>query len=638
MLPRRLFFGNPRHARVKISPDGCQLAYLAEVNGVLNLWVASTSDPTSAVCVSTVRRDILDYFWLYTSQHLAFFSDRAGEEEMALRCVDVAGRSTTLLTPVRGAQARLSAVSPQRPNEIAIEINDRNPEYHDVCVVDVATGAMRRVCDNDSYSKIVVDSSLEPRLAIETNTDGSETWSIRDGDGNWMAFDHVSQEDVLGTRVIGLDEDGMHIYLLDSRVGNTTAVVQVDPVHRRRLTLAHDTTSDVEAVKLNPLSKRPEAVAFNRYRRDWLAIVPDVASDFAQLTDRYFGDFDIGSATLDNKTWIVEVNSDHKPKTYELYNRMSKSVKHLFASRPGLRDEELTRTSPALITTRDGLELVSYVNRKRDTSGRSGQPLGTIFLVHGGPWERHKFSYDAQRQWLADRGYTVVSVNFRGSTGFGKSFLNAGNFEWGGRMIDDLVDAAHWAIGEGLADPARIGLMGMSYGGYAGLMALSRPETPFACCVSLAAPPDLLDLLASLPEHWKHQITLFTKRVGDPSTPDGRALLRRHSPMTHVDEFCKPILLAHGVRDIRVNVDSVRRFAAALKQRDCPVTLLEYTDEGHGLVGQDNRLSYMAIVEAFFAKHLGGNREPFGLEIGAASLVVPIGVEHISNLDSVLSA
>ena len=404
-------------------------------------------------------------------------------------------------------------------------------------------------------------------------------------------------EDVLSTQVIGLDAAGTRIYLLDSREGDTTAVVEVDPIRRRKLTLAHDTSSDVDAVKLNPRSGRPEAVAFNRCRRNWMAIAPEVTLDLARLTDLYSGDFDIGSTTLDNKVWIIEVNSDRKPKTYELYDRVSKTAKHLFVSSPGLGDEELARTRAAPITTRDGLELVSYVTRRRNGARGAEWPLGTVFLVHGGPWARHNFPDDGRRLWLADRGYAVISVNFRGSTGSGKTLLNAGNFEWGGKMIDDLVDAAHWAISEGLADPGRIGLIGMSYGGYAGLMALSRPKTPFACCVSLAGPPDLLDLLESLAEHWKHQITLFTKRVGDPTTPDGRALLRQHSPVTHVDNVHHPVLLAHGVRDIRVTVDSVRKFAAALKQRNCPVTLLEYTDEGHGLVGKDNRLSYFAIVE-----------------------------------------
>jgi dipeptidyl aminopeptidase/acylaminoacyl peptidase len=630
LLARRLLFGNPRRARLKLSPDGESLSYLMPVDGILNIAVTPASDADSPEIVSSARRDILEYFWLGTSRHIAFFSDSAGEEDHALHLVDVAQRRTRILTQVSGVQARLAGLSPKHPEALAIAINDRNPEFHDICWVDIETGVSRRILKNDRFSSLVLDWSLEPRIGVETHANGSETWCLRDGLENWRPLLSIGMDDAIATRPLGLSEDGSVLYLTDSRHGDTAKLCQFALATGALEVLASDPLADVDAVKLHPISGAPDAVAFCRTRRIWRPIAENVAQDLQTLAGVAGEDFEIVSATADDQRWIVEANADSAPKNYFLFDRPTSVLTRIFTSRPELEGAVLAHTTPEIVRSKDGLELVVYLTFPTAAPMREGSP--TVFLLHGGPWARDRIAYDAQRQWLANRGYLVVNVNFRGSTGFGKRFLNAGNREWGGRIIDDLDAVAAWVVARGLAQSEKIGLMGMSFGGYAGLMAIARPETPFACCVSLAGPPDLLALLGSLPRHWQSQFSLFSQRVGNPDLPNDRRLLEAHSPLSHLDQFNRPMLLAHGVRDIRVRIEQVRSFADALAARGTPVTLVEYPSEGHGLVGQRNRLSYMAFAEAFFAAHLGGALQAVEDDLRDADYSVRIGSQHIPAL------
>jgi dipeptidyl aminopeptidase/acylaminoacyl peptidase len=615
---------------LKVSPDGRSLSYLTTVDGVLNIAVTPASDPEAPEVVSSARRDILDYFWLYTSRHLAFFSDRAGEEDHSLRLVDVTRRRTEILTPVSGAQARLAGLSPAHPQTLAIGINDRNPEFHDICWVDAWTGAMARVLENDRFTSLLLDRNLTPRLGVETHADGLETWYLHEGLGDWRPLLRIGMDDAIATRPLGFSEDGSALYLSDSRDSDMAELRRLDLADGGLEVLASDLLADVDAVKLNAISGSPEAVAFYRMRRIWRPIAENITDDLETLTRGVGEDFEIVSTTADNQRWVVEANADCAPKNYFLFDRPMGTLTRIFTSRPELEETPLARTTPEIVRSGDGLELVVYLTGP--SPGRTPQGAPAVFLIHGGPWARHRLCYDAQRQWLADRGYLVVSVNFRGSTGFGKKFLNAGNGEWGGRMIDDLTDVAAWVVARGLAEPGRIGLMGMSYGGYAGLMAVARPQTPFACCVSLAGPPDLVAFLRVLPRHWHSQISLFTRRVGDPDHPGGRRLLEAHSPLSHLDRLNRPVLIAHGAHDIRVAIDQVRSFAEALAARGTPVTLVEYPGEGHGLVAQRSRLSYMALAEAFFATNLGGALQPIEEDLRDADYIVRLGREHIPAL------
>jgi len=256
-----------------------------------------------------------------------------------------------------------------------------------------------------------------------------------------------------------------------------------------------------------------------------------------------------------------------------------------------------------------------------------------MLWVHGGPWARDGWGYDPYHQWFTNRGYAVLGVNFRGSTGFGKTFLNAGNMEWGKKMHDDLIDAVDWAVAQGIADPDKVCIGGGSYGGYATLAGLTMTPDKFACGVDIVGPSNLITLFNSIPPYWAPLLNLFTTRVGDHRTEEGRALLTERSPLTYVDQISKPLLIGQGANDPRVNQAEADQIVAAMMEKSIPVTYVLYGDEGHGFARPENRLSFNAVTEAFLAEILGGRVEPIGDDFEGSSIEVVEGSEHVRGLE-----
>jgi dipeptidyl aminopeptidase/acylaminoacyl peptidase len=287
------------------------------------------------------------------------------------------------------------------------------------------------------------------------------------------------------------------------------------------------------------------------------------------------------------------------------------------------------------------MNLVSYYSLPVDSDGDGDaipdEPLPTVLFVHGGPWGRDRWGYDPWHQWLANRGYAVLSVNFRASTGFGKAFINAGNLEWGTRMHDDLIDAVEWAIEAGIADPERMAIMGGSYGGYATLAGLTFTPERFACGVDIVGPSNLVTLLETIPPYWEPRIELFTTRMGDFRTEEGRAFLAERSPLTHAERIVRPLLIGQGANDPRVKQAESDQIVQAMKAKGIPVTYVLYPDEGHGFARPENRLSFNAIVDAFLSRCLGGRFEPIGDDLKGSTVTVPIGADALPGLAESLS-
>ncbi|MDQ3232438.1 MAG: S9 family peptidase, partial [Pseudobdellovibrionaceae bacterium] len=328
------------------------------------------------------------------------------------------------------------------------------------------------------------------------------------------------------------------------------------------------------------------------------------------------------------------------PARYYRYDRPSKKAEFLFSNRPALEKLQLPELRPIIIPAQDGLKLVSYLtvplSADSDRDGRPSQPLPLVLLVHGGPWARDSWGYNGQHQWLANRGYAVLSVNFRGSTGFGKKFVNAGNFEWAGKMHQDLLDAVDWAVQEKIADPQKVAIFGGSYGGYATLVGLTFTPDRFACGVDIVGPSNLNTLLESLPPYWQPMIEQFTKRVGNPKTEEGRKLLADRSPLHRAGAIKKPLLIGQGANDPRVKQAEADQIVKAMQEKKIPVTYALYPDEGHGFAKPQNRLSFNAIAESFLSSCLGGAHEPIGDDLIGSSLQVPTGVEHVPDLAQAL--
>ena len=646
LIPREVLFGNPDRASVTLSPDGSKIGFLSPVDGVLNVWVGPSSDPTAAKPVThDTDRGIRIYFWAHTNQHVIYLQDKAGDENWRVYSVDLTSGETKDLTPVEGVQAQVQAVSAEFPDEIVIGLNDRVAQLHDLHRINIRSGERRLLQENPGFAGFVTDEQYCVRLAMQMTPDGGadiqKPGSDHDGaQGDWQLFTRVPMEDMLTTQPLGFDRAGQTLYMADSRKRNTAAVYAIDPDTGAQTLLAEDPRADADDLIIHPATRRVQAVAFNYERRRWSVIDPDIAADIAALQTVADGEFNVTSRTLDDRHWIVAYVMDNGPVRYYRYDRASRTASFLFTNRQALEGLPLARMHSAVIESRDGYNLVSYytlpIGSDVATLGKPSQPLPAVLFVHGGPWGRDAWGYNPSHQWLANRGYAVISVNFRASTGFGKDFTNAGNREWGGKMHNDLIDAVNWAIREGIADPKRIAIMGGSYGGYATLAGLTFTPEVFACGVDIVGPSNLVTLLQTIPPYWEPQIELFTTRVGDHRTDEGRAFLAKCSPLTYADRIQRPLLIGQGANDPRVKQAESDQIVKAMQSKSIPVTYVLYPDEGHGFARPENRLSFNAIAEGFLAQCLGGRFEPIGDAFKGSSLRVPAGGSDVPGLAEAL--
>jgi dipeptidyl aminopeptidase/acylaminoacyl peptidase len=646
IIPRRLLFGNPTRTAPSLSHDGRYVSYLAPVDGVLNVWVAEAGSPDRAAPVTRDRkRGIRNYFWAYDPGTLIYMQDRDGDENWQLFATDSKGERTRPLTPYEGVRGQVQHVSHRHPANLLVGLNKRRPEYHDVYNLDLRTGALDLVVENDSFAGFVTDDDYRVRVADRMLPDGGRELLLRTGDGHWLPFMQIGHEDALTTGVAGFDGTGTKLYMVDSRGRDTAALFELDlnagGTGPARM-LADDSRADAGRVVRHPVSRHAQAVSFTYDRKRWQVIDPAIEPDFACLAGAVGGDFDIASRTLDDSRWIVEAAADDAPTRFYLYDRSRREATLWFTSRPDLEGKPLARMHSATLRARDGLNLVAYYSlppgSDRSTAGKPDRPLPTVLLVHGGPWARDHWGFNSYHQWLANRGYAVVSVNFRGSTGFGKRFLNAGNLEWGRKMHDDLVDTVEWAVANGIADRSRTAIMGGSYGGYSALVGLSMTPDLFACGIDLVGPSNLITLLRSIPPYWKPVQQIFRTRAGDPDTPEGVQLLRERSPLTHVGNIRRPLLIGQGKNDPRVKQAESDQIVNAMKERGIPVTYLLYPDEGHGFGRPENSLAYAAVTEAFLGRSLGGKVEPVGDDFKGSSITVPVGADYVPGLTEALAS
>jgi dipeptidyl aminopeptidase/acylaminoacyl peptidase len=642
LMPRRVLFGNPDRANVQLSPDGKRLAFLAPHEGVLNVWVGPADDPSAAKPVTNERaRPVAQYQWAFNNRDLLYLEDKGGDENWHVYAVDLAaGNKVTDLTPVEGVAARLSESSHRAPDEVLIGLNDRDKRYHDLYRVNVRTGARKLAAKNEGFQGFEVDRSLAVRFALKPAPGGGVEVLEREGADGWRPFTTVGADDAETTRFVGFDRSGRTAYLIDSRGRDTGALFALDVKTRRATPVAEDPKADVAGALVHPTEGRVQAVRSVYERSKWQVIDPSLGPDFEALRGVAEGDLYVTSRSLDDKRWVVIYLAGDAPMRYFRYDRPAKKATFLFASHRELEGAKLAPTRPTVVRARDGLELVSYLTLPResdpDGDGRPARPLPLVLVVHGGPWARDGYGFVPTHQWLADRGYAVMSVNFRGSTGFGKAFLNAGDRQWGAKMHDDLLDAAEWAARAGVADGSRVAVMGGSYGGYAALAALAFTPDRFACAVDIVGPSNLVTLLESVPPYWAALAERFARRVGDLRTPEGRQLLAERSPLTHAGRIKRPLLIGQGANDPRVKQAESDQIVRAMGERGIPVTYVLYPDEGHGFARPENRQSFNAVAETFLAQCLGGTYEPAGRDFEGSSITVPAGAANVYGLGAAL--
>jgi dipeptidyl aminopeptidase/acylaminoacyl peptidase len=642
LIPRRVFFGNPDRAQVTISPDGQHLAWLAPRDGVLNVWIAPRERPADARPVTAdTGRGIRFYAWAYTGGDILYIQDKGGDENWRVYSADIATGEVGDLTPFDGVAAQIFAVSHRQPEEIVVGLNNRDPQWHDVYRINLTSGERTLLLQHDRFMDFSIDDDLAIRAAVQMTPDGGLALYRPNGD-DWTPWETIPPEDMLTTGTAGFAKSGNILYLKDSRGRDTAALLALDMTTGERRVLAEDPRADAGQVLRHPTERQPQAVAFDYDRKLWQVLDPAIAADLEFLRGVADGDAEITSRSLDDRYWLVAYVVDDGPMRYYLYDRERRAAGFLFTNRAELEGLPLAKMRPAVVPARDGLNLVVYYTlppgSDSDGNGIPDAPLPTVFIPHGGPWARDAWGFNGWHQWLANRGYAVLSVNFRSSTGFGKAFTNAGDFEWGGKILEDQQDGVQWAIAQGIADPARVAVMGGSFGGYSTLAGLTFYPEVFACGVDIVGPSNLITLLETIPPYWKPMLELFTTRVGDLRTEEGQTLLKAHSPLTYVDRIARPLLIAQGANDPRVKQAESDQIVRAMQAKGIPVTYALYPDEGHGFARPENNLSFAALTEAFLARCLGGRAEPIGGDLAGSSLTVPVGAEEVPGLTAALAA
>lgn len=642
LIPRKHLFGNPDRTQARISPDGRRLSYLAPVDGVLNVWVGQVDDPDAAQPVTNdTIRGIRFHGWAYTSKHIFYLQDKGGDENWRIYGVDLETGIVTDYTPIEKVNAQIVTGSLQTPEKLVIALNDRNEQVHDLHILDLITGERTLLMQNDEgFLSYTLDEEFHVRMGSRMTPDGGMDILTYTNGNTWELFAHVPMEDMLSTQIFGFDASGRYLYLADSRERNTSALVQYDTQTDQFRSLAEDPRADLSGVIIHPTELRVQAVSFTYDRRNWQVLDSSIQADLDFLATVEAGEVEVVSRTLDDDHWIVAYTMDNSPVRYYRYERAARKATFLFSDRKDLEGKPLARMQPLVIESRDGLNLVSYltlpIGSESTGTGRPAEPLPMVLFVHGGPWGRDLWGFNPWHQWLANRGYAVLSVNFRASTGFGKAFTNAGNMEWGAAMHVDLLDAVDWAVKEGIADKDSVAIMGGSYGGYATLAGLTFTPDVFACGVDIVGPSNLITLLETIPPYWTPMLEMLTSRMGDHRTEEGRSFLKSRSPLTYAERIRKPLLIGQGANDPRVKQAESDQIVRAMQAKNIPVTYVLYPDEGHGFARPENNMSFAAVAEAFLAGILEGRYEPIGDDFNGASITVPIGAEQVPGLAEAL--
>jgi dipeptidyl aminopeptidase/acylaminoacyl peptidase len=621
LVPRDILFGNPEKASARISPDGKRLAYIApDKKNVLQVWVKTVGKNDDKVVTEDKRRGIRQYHWTYDNKTLIYAQDSDGDENFHLYGVDLDTLQARDFTPFVGVKTFTVDVNPKHPHHILVGMNLRNREVFDVHKLDLRTGEV--ALDTENPGDVLgwtTDDAMVVRGATATLADGSTEVRVRDGAGApWRPLLKVPHGEDLSISDFTLD--GKAVYLVSSQDANTTRVIEKDLQTGREKVVADSPKADAAEMLIHPTRHVVQAVEFAVGRQEWKVVDPTIQGDFKALAKVFRGDFYVTSRDLADRIWTVSFTQDKGSDRAYTWDRKAKKASLLFTSRPKLDKAMLSEMRYLSFPARDGLELHAYLTLP---VGVPSKNLPMVLLVHGGPWYRDSWGFDPESQWLANRGYAVLQVNFRGSTGFGKAYVNAGDKQWGLKMHDDLVDAVQWAVKKGYADPKRVAIMGGSYGGYAALAGAAFTPELFRCAVDIVGPSSLFTLIGSIPPYWKPMRSVFDKRVGNVDDPKDAELLRRASPLYSAEKIKIPMLIAQGANDPRVKQAESEQIVEAIAKNGKQATYVLYPDEGHGFARPENRIDFYARAEAFLAQYLGGRAESFtGDKVAGSTAVV----------------
>ncbi len=608
LIPRAVLFGNPERTAPQISPDGKLLAYLKpDDKDVLQVWVRTRGQADDRPLTADPKRGVRQYYWAFDGKHLLYLQDAGGDENFHLFATDLATTTTRDLTPFPGVRVQGVELDKHHPGEVLVGLNKRSKMAFDMHRVRLADGTETLDTQNPGTAVgFTTDADFRVRACTVALPAGGYELMVRDAaDQPWRSLKKVTADEQVSSIAFG--PKPTELWVAHNQGHNAMTLVKLDTATGHEEVVAGDKEYDIGGAILDDDRRVPLAISFTRARTDWQVLDESVRADLAAIGKLRRGDFAVTSKTADNQLWVVAVTADDGPVTFHLYDRKTKTAEFLFSNNSKLDKLTLATTEPVEFPAKDGLTVRGYLTVP---PGVEAKTLPTVVLVHGGPWARDTWGYNPMVQWLANRGFAVLQVNFRGSTGYGKGFLNAGNREWAGKMHQDLLDGMEYVGKKGVIDPKRVAIMGGSYGGYATLVGLTFTPDVFCCGVDIVGPSNIRTLLKTIPPYWGPMKALFTTRVGDEAKEP--EFLDSRSPLFKADQIVKPLLIGQGANDPRVKQAESDQIVAAMRKRNKPVEYVVYPDEGHGFQRPENRLHFYGLVEQFLAKHVGGRAEPVG--------------------------
>jgi dipeptidyl aminopeptidase/acylaminoacyl peptidase len=621
LIDRELFFGNPEIAASQISPDGKFISFIKPLNGVRNIFIKGINEPFSAAKPLTgeTKRPIPGYFWSQDSKFVLFVKDNDGDENFNVYAVNPAEAAEGKIPPARNltegknVRAFIYGVPKSEPDAIYVGLNDRDPAWHDLYKISISTGKKTLIRQNtERLQGYVFDNSDQLRLAVRSAENGDTEILRVDADGKFTKIYDCNWRESCSP--IQFHKDNKRFYLETNKgERDLTQLVLFDPQTLREELVEQDPLNRVDFgnVLISDVSKEIILTSYDDDKPRVYFKDKSFEKDYNNIRKKAGSSHEITfqSSTKDEQKWIVVAYSDIDPGTVWLYDRKTKNLSQLYKIREKIPREAMSEMKPIRYKSSDGLEIPAYLTLPK---GLEPKNLPLVVFPHGGPWARDSWGFNGYAQFLANRGYAVLQPNFRASTGFGKKFLNAGNKQWGELMQDDITWGVKYLISQGIADPKRVGIMGGSYGGYATLAGVTFTPDLYAAAVAIVAPSNLNTLLNSIPPYWEAIRQTFYERMGNPSTPEGKAQLDRQSPLNHVEKIKTPLMIVQGANDPRVKQSESDQIVVALRERNYPVEYLLAPDEGHGFQRPVNNMAMIMSVEKFLAKHLGGRYQEGG--------------------------
>lgn len=600
LIPMEDFFKNAESAGFSISPDGTKLAFESPWEHRMNVYVRDIETGQERRITSAKERDIAGFFWKGNDK-IVYAQDNGGDENFHIYITDIQGKEHRDLTPFEKVRAGILDDLEDDPNHMLISMNERDPEVFDVYRCDINTGELTLIAENPG-SIIGWMTDHEGKLRAAIDTDGVNTSFLyrTDESEDFRVLKTTSFKETFEPVLFAYDNRTM--YIESNLESDKTILCTFDPEENKVLDLifSHDEV-DLGSVMHSKKKKKITGVTYATDRRHY-KFFDDDREELQKSIESFFPGIEATVSDMDDdeRRVIVRTYSDRTRGAYYLYDRKDNSIKKLAELSPWLKEEQMASMKPVTFKSRDGLMIHGYITLPLGVEPKN---LPLVVIPHGGPSARDYWGFDSESQFLANRGLAVLNVNFRGSTGYGKEFWQAGFKQWGRKMQDDVTDGVLWAVGQGIADKNRLAIYGGSYGGYAALAGATFTPDLYACAVSYVGPSNIFTLLETIPPYWKPMLEMEYEEIGDPVKD--KELLKAVSPVFHAENIKIPLFIAQGANDPRVNKAESDQIVEAVKKNGADVLYMVKDNEGHGFQNEENRFDFYRQLEEFFRKHLG---------------------------------